>query len=223
MCGMLSKTWYPWCWVCGVWWRCDGIRWWMVQPGPGIQHFYSTLTAQRALETFRFLSRKVWNSVFVVCWLYCDAVKSTLFSYFIFFEEKSGLLRRGEMWAQSSWEKVTVFCAENGIKWNVLFVEKLLWRLETAMEIVKIPKYWGHLVMVYCMQWPLWPGPASQSIAVQFSGWSLLTKYPGGDCDSSRLSLLELQTKVHTKVRNHGEGPYYGLLLVKSGYYRFHI
>ena len=142
-----------------MWWRCDGIRWWMVQPGPGIQHFYSTLTAQRALETFRFLSRKDWNSVFVVCWLYCDAVKSTLFSNFIFFEEKSGLLRREEMWAQSSWEKVTVFCAENGIKWNVLFVEKLLWRLETAMEIVKIPKYWGHLVMVYCMQWPLWPGP----------------------------------------------------------------
>ena len=148
-----------WCWVCGVWWRCDGIRWWMVQPGPGIQHFYSTLTAPRTLETFRFLSRKVWNSVFVVCWLYCDAVKSTLFSNFILFEEKSDLLRRGEMWAQLSWEKVTVFCAENGIKWNVLFVEKLLWRLETAMEIVKIPKYWGHLVMVYCMQWPLWPGP----------------------------------------------------------------
>ena len=99
-----------------------------------------------------------------------------------FFEEKSDLLWRGEMWAQSNWEKVTVFCAENGIKWNVLFVEKLLWRLEAAMEIVLIPKYWGHLVMVYCMQWP---GPGSQSIGVQFSGWSLLTKYPGGDCDSS--------------------------------------
>ena len=27
----------------------------------------------------------------------------------------------------------------------------------------------------------------------------------------------------YPKVRNHGEGPYYGLLLVESGYYRFHI
>ena len=34
---------------------------------------------------------------------------------------------------------------------------------------------------------------------------------------------VELQTKVHTKVRNHGEGPYLGLVLVESGYYRFHI
>ena len=34
---------------------------------------------------------------------------------------------------------------------------------------------------------------------------------------------LELETKVHPKVRNHGEGPYQGLLLVESGYYRFHI
>ena len=29
--------------------------------------------------------------------------------------------------------------------------------------------------------------------------------------------------KFHPKVRNHGEGPYQGLLLVESGYYRFHI
>ena len=29
--------------------------------------------------------------------------------------------------------------------------------------------------------------------------------------------------KFHPKVRNHGEGPYSGLLLVESGYYRFHI
>ena len=35
--------------------------------------------------------------------------------------------------------------------------------------------------------------------------------------------LLKLQTKVNTKVRNHGEGPYQGLLLVESAYYRFHI
>ena len=34
---------------------------------------------------------------------------------------------------------------------------------------------------------------------------------------------LEIETKVHPKVRNHGEGPYQGLLLVESGYYRFHI
>ena len=30
----------------------------------------------------------------------------------------------------------------------------------------------------------------------------------------------DLETKVHTKVRNHGDGSYYGLLLVESGYYR---
>ena len=35
--------------------------------------------------------------------------------------------------------------------------------------------------------------------------------------------LLEFEKKVHPKVRNQGEGPYYGLLLVESGYYRFHI
>ena len=29
---------------------------------------------------------------------------------------------------------------------------------------------------------------------------------------------LELETKVHTKVRNHREGPFYGLLLVESAY-----
>ena len=34
---------------------------------------------------------------------------------------------------------------------------------------------------------------------------------------------LEIQTKVHPKVRNHGEGHYKGLLLVESSYYRFHI
>ena len=34
---------------------------------------------------------------------------------------------------------------------------------------------------------------------------------------------VELETEVHTKVRNHGEGPYKGLLLVESGYYHFHI
>ena len=34
---------------------------------------------------------------------------------------------------------------------------------------------------------------------------------------------LELETKVHLKVSNHGKGPYKGLLLVESVYYRFHI
>ena len=29
--------------------------------------------------------------------------------------------------------------------------------------------------------------------------------------------------KGPSEDRNHGEGPYYGLLLVESGYYRFHI
>ena len=36
-------------------------------------------------------------------------------------------------------------------------------------------------------------------------------------------SQVELEMKVHMKVRNHGEGPYQGLLLVESGYYRIHI
>ena len=38
---------------------------------------------------------------------------------------------------------------------------------------------------------------------------------------------LELETSAsnegYPKVRNHGEGTYKGLLLVESGYYRFHI
>ena len=37
------------------------------------------------------------------------------------------------------------------------------------------------------------------------------------------LLILELETKVHLKVCNHGEGPYKGLFLVESGYYRYHI
>ena len=35
--------------------------------------------------------------------------------------------------------------------------------------------------------------------------------------------LVQCFKKFHPKVRNHGEGPYEGLLLVESGYYRFHI
>ena len=37
------------------------------------------------------------------------------------------------------------------------------------------------------------------------------------------LVLQKVASELHPKVRNHGEGPYYGLLLVESGYYRFHI
>ena len=35
-------------------------------------------------------------------------------------------------------------------------------------------------------------------------------------------TLLELQTKVHTKLRKHRGGPYEGLPLVESGYHSFH-
>ena len=43
-------------------------------------------------------------------------------------------------------------------------------------------------------------------------------------CDPRpRLGVLLCLKKFHPKVRNHGEGPYQGLLLVESGYYRFHI
>ena len=39
----------------------------------------------------------------------------------------------------------------------------------------------------------------------------------------SKVFQLELETKVHPKVHNHGEGPYEDLLLVESGYYTFNI
>ena len=38
-----------------------------------------------------------------------------------------------------------------------------------------------------------------------------------------RLVLQKVTSEANPKVRNHGEGPYQGLLLVESGYYRFHI
>ena len=28
---------------------------------------------------------------------------------------------------------------------------------------------------------------------------------------------VELETKVHTKVRNHGEGPYFLLIIIRDG------
>ena len=41
------------------------------------------------------------------------------------------------------------------------------------------------------------------------------------------VQLVQLDTSAsnegYPKVRNHGEGPNYGRLLVESGYYRFHI
>ena len=47
--------------------------------------------------------------------------------------------------------------------------------------------------------------------------------HPWGFFNETEQSQVEFETKVHQKVRNHGEGPYQGLLLVESGYYRFHI
>ena len=41
--------------------------------------------------------------------------------------------------------------------------------------------------------------------------------------DDEILVLQKVPSEANPKVRNHGEGPYYGLLLVESGYYRFHI
>ena len=38
--------------------------------------------------------------------------------------------------------------------------------------------------------------------------------------DSNIKSTVELETKVHTKVRNHGEGPLLDLLLVNCAYLR---
>ena len=43
---------------------------------------------------------------------------------------------------------------------------------------------------------------------------TLLCQYLLAPC----LSPLKLETKVYMKVRNHGEGPYWGLLLVASAY-----
>ena len=34
------------------------------------------------------------------------------------------------------------------------------------------------------------------------------------------LVLQKVPSEANPKVRNHGEGPYYGLLLVESGYFR---
>ena len=34
---------------------------------------------------------------------------------------------------------------------------------------------------------------------------------------------ISASNEGYPKVRNHGKGPYLGLFLVESGYYRFHI
>ena len=81
------------------------------------------------------------------------------------------------------------------------------------------------------------------------SSWSLISNFPSLEIfycvrcfDTARCSVClyfvarvsvrsnsynwawaELATRVHPKVCNHGEGPFQGLLLVESSYYRFHI
>ena len=47
--------------------------------------------------------------------------------------------------------------------------------------------------------------------------WPLVTPVLGSI--SAECYEVELETKVHAKVCNHGEGSFYGLLLVESGYY----
>ena len=49
--------------------------------------------------------------------------------------------------------------------------------------------------------------------------WPLVTPVLGSI--SAECYEVELETKVHAKVCNHGEGSFYGL--VESGYYHFHI
>ena len=58
------------------------------------------------------------------------------------------------------------------------------------------------------------------------SEWFLRSRFaqqPAPSLVQTQDFLLQLESKVHSKVRNQGEGPYEGLLLVESGYYRFHI
>ena len=73
-----------------------------------------------------------------------------------------------------------------------------------------------------------WTGPCSASSTPWSSSPTGCPSCSGGTrTATSRGSRgecwVELQTEVHTKVCNHGEGPYWGLLLVESGFYRFHI
>ena len=54
-----------------------------------------------------------------------------------------------------------------------------------------------------------------------YSGHQL--ERPPPQVHSMQKKILELEIKVHTKVHIHGEGPYYGFLLVENSYYFFHI
>ena len=45
----------------------------------------------------------------------------------------------------------------------------------------------------------------------------------GGGPGGCGVVLQKVPSKANPKVCNHGEGPSRGLLLVESGYYRFHI
>ena len=53
------------------------------------------------------------------------------------------------------------------------------------------------------------------------------TKCSRSQCESCCRGRVAVESSAsnegYPKVRNHGEGPYKGLLLVESGYYRFHI
>ena len=55
------------------------------------------------------------------------------------------------------------------------------------------------------------PSPSSLVLAALLAVSHLATVHSGG-------FTVELQTKVHTKVRKYREGPYWGLLLVESAY-----
>ena len=48
-------------------------------------------------------------------------------------------------------------------------------------------------------------------------------RQPGAGPQRHLLPVLELETKVHMKVCNHGEGPYQGIHLDESGYYCSYI
>ena len=61
-----------------------------------------------------------------------------------------------------------------------------------------------NVLLTVSLTLPLWTTVTCQETA----------RSPGG---------LQCLKKFHPKVRNHGDGPYYGHLLVESGYYCFHI
>ena len=61
--------------------------------------------------------------------------------------------------------------------------------------------------------------PQEYCICCMLSMWQESILRPYGDLgryEDYKQSPVELQTKVHPSVRNHGECPFYGLLLVES-------